>query len=261
MKTFALRVDIESSKGIREGIPKLLDLLKMHGIKASFYLVMGGESNIFELLKYRKKLPGERKIKVYSRLEMIRMLLFPNDFVSKNKSILQRILDEGHELGIHGWKHRAWIRGLDKINPHEHIKKAKEKYQKIFKQDPRSFSAPGFAVDDRVIKSLDKEGFIVISDLPGEKPFKMTNTNILNVPITVLGKNNTPIIEYLVSLGKKDKEILEIIKLKISEKDLFSFYIHDLFEARFKLDLLEDLFKFIKNKQIKNKRIIDYLPA
>ena len=62
-KTFTLRVDLESDKGIKEGLPKLLDLLKRYDLKASFYLVMGGESNIWEILKYRKKMASadERK--------------------------------------------------------------------------------------------------------------------------------------------------------------------------------------------------------
>jgi len=81
---------------------------------------------------------------------------------------------------------------------------------------------------------------------------------IKNVPITICGKNKTPIIEYLVSIGKKDEEISKIIKGLIKEKNLSSFYIHGLFEARFKLDLLEDIFKFVKKNKIENKRIIDY---
>ncbi len=41
-------------------------------------------------------------------------------------------------------------------------------------------------------------------------------------------------------------------------KKIISFYVHDLFEIRFKMKLLEEIFKFIKDKKIKNKRIIDY---
>jgi len=78
MKTFTLRIDLESDKGIKEGVPRLLDLLKKYNIKASFYISMGGESNIFEILKYRNNLKtsGERKIKVWSLKEKIRMAFF-----------------------------------------------------------------------------------------------------------------------------------------------------------------------------------------
>ena len=89
MKTFTLRVDLESDKGIKKGVSKLLDLLKKYNIKASFYLTMGGESNISEILKYRSNLKtsGERKVKVWSLKEKIRMVFFPRDFVKGNKKI------------------------------------------------------------------------------------------------------------------------------------------------------------------------------
>lgn len=76
--------------------------------------------------------------------------------------------------------------------------------------------------------------------------------------MTILGKDKMPIIEYLVSIGKNNEEILKIIKKEIIKKELASFYIHGLFEARFKVKLLEEIFKFIKKKKIKSKRIIDY---
>ena len=70
---FCLRVDLESQKGISKGLPKLLDVLAKYNIKASFYLVMGGESNIFEILMNRGNVPGasERGINVFSFFEKI----------------------------------------------------------------------------------------------------------------------------------------------------------------------------------------------
>ena len=78
-KTFTLRVDLESDKGIQFGVPKLLNLLKKYNLKASFYIPMGGESNIFELLSNRIKIKsaGERNIKIFSLFEKLRMVLFP----------------------------------------------------------------------------------------------------------------------------------------------------------------------------------------
>jgi len=256
-KTFTLRVDLESDKGIREGIPKLLDLLKKYDLKASFYLVMGGESNIFEILKYNKKMESsaERSIKVWSLTDKLRMAFLPKDFVKANKEILQRILDEGHELGIHGWKHREWTRGLDKININEKINKAINRYNNLFGQKPISWTSPGFNINDNVLTILEKEGIQYISDFEGEK-LKLYG-KIKNIPMTICGDNRTPIIENLISKGKNDEEILEFIK-KEMDKEIISFYIHDLFEARFKLDLLGKIFEIVKDKRIVNKRIIDY---
>lgn len=257
-KIFTLRVDLESFKGIKEGVPKLLDLLKKYNLKASFYLTMGGESNIFGILKYGRKLKssGERKIRIWSLKEKLRMVLFPRDFVKENKKILKRILKEGHELGLHGWKHREWTRGLEKINIEKSINKSIKKYVKIFRKNPISFLSPGSNVNNKVLEILEKNKIKFISDFPGEKP--KFYGKIKNIPITIQGKNKTPIIEYLFSEGKNDEEILDIIKKEIEKKELASFYIHGMFEARFKIKLLEEIFKFIKRNKIRNKRIIDY---
>jgi hypothetical protein len=81
---------------------------------------------------------------------------------------------------------------------------------------------------------------------------------IKNVPITITGPEKTPIIEYLVSLGRTDEEILEIFKKEIKKKNIVSFYMHDLFEARFKLKVLEEIFKLILREKLKIKRVLDY---
>ncbi len=257
-KTFTLRVDMESQRGIREGIPKLLDLLKKYGLRASFYITMGGESNIFEILKYRGRMKSasERKVKVWGLLDKVRMILLPIDFVRPNRKILERIIEEGHELGVHGWKHRAWTRGLDKINISEHLMLSNKKYIKLFGKRPESFCAPGFNINSEVVSCLEKEGFKFISDYQ-TKSVKNYG-KIKNVPITILGKNRTPFIEYNVGENKTDLEIINEFERELKNKEIVSFYIHDLYEARFKLDLLEKIFKKVKKYKLINKRIIDY---
>lgn len=257
-KTFTLRIDLESDKGIRLGLPKLLDLLKKHNIKASFYIPMGGESNIFEILKYRKAMEssGERKIKVFSLLDKIKMALFPMDFVKSNIKLLRRILKEGHELGIHAWKHREWTRGLSRIDVEKRIIQSKKKYLKLLGKKPISFASPGFNINKEVVSILEKHGFKYISDFPGKSIKKYSE--IKNVPMTILGKNKMPIIEYLTEKEKPDEEIIKEIKKQILKNNLSSIYIHGLFEARFKLNILNEVFRFIKIKKIKAIKIINY---
>jgi len=257
-KNFTLRVDLESDKGIKEGLPKLLDLLKKYKIQASFYLPMGGESNLLDFIKYQKNITSseERKIKIWSFLDKVRMILFPRDFVAENKNILKRILDEGHEIGLHGWKHREWTRGLEKIDINKAISKSKTKYEKIFGKEPISWASPSYNTNKKVRELLKKEKIKFISDFCGKK--ERIYDGLKNVPMTIQGKNKMPIIEYLTSIGKNDKEIIEYLKKKMQKQGILSFYIHDLFEARFKLNILEEIFKFLREKKIETKRIIDY---
>ena len=134
MKSFAVRIDLESDKGIVAGLPSLLKLFKKLNIRASFYLTMGGESTVFEILKNRGKMKSsaQRKLKIWSFWEKVRMVLFPRDFAKKNGKILNKILEEGHELGLHGYKHRVWTRNLESLNIGSEINKMAKKYHKLF---------------------------------------------------------------------------------------------------------------------------------
>jgi peptidoglycan/xylan/chitin deacetylase (PgdA/CDA1 family) len=257
-KTFTLRIDLESNKGIKEGLPKLLDLLKKYRLKASFYLPMGGESNIFELLSNRGKIKsaGKRTIKIFSLFEKLRIAFFPKDFVKSNILILRRILEEGHELGIHGWKHREWTRDLEHIDVEKKIQMSRLKYMQLFGEEPISFASPGFNTNSIVVKSLKNQNFLFVSDFEGKKITK--SNGLTNVPITIVGNKKTPIIEYLFSKNKTDKEILNYLEKFCKKQDIFSFYIHGMFEARLKIKLLEDIFKFVKKEKYLNKRIIDH---
>ena len=252
---FLLRIDLESDKGIKEGVPKILSVLKKYNIKASFYVVMGGESNIIELIRYQKKLPGKRKISIFSKKEVLRMILLPRDFTLKNRKILQRILADGHELGIHGWKHREWSRGLENLNVRKAIRKAIRKYTQLFDRRPHSFCAPAFRMNQEVVKILSSEGIRVISDFQGDSPKKVGD--LINAPITLRGKGNTPIIEYYVGKNYSDEEIFEKIISNIKGKPYSSMYIHGLFECRERIDLLEKLFKWLKKNKIKTEKIIN----
>jgi peptidoglycan/xylan/chitin deacetylase (PgdA/CDA1 family) len=258
-KIFCLRIDLESNKGIKEGLPKILELLKKYKVKASFYLCMGGESNIIELLKYRKKSLENRKITVFSTLEKLRIVFFSTDFVNENIEQIKRIITEGHELGIHGWKHREWTRGLNQIDIKKRIKISKARYKAIFGKDPISFAAPGFITNENIIKILNNEGFKVISDLPGNKVRKIKDTGMINVPITIRANNNVPLIENLVYNGLSDNEIFEVLKREIKKKKLSTLYGHCIFECRNTIDLLDKLFVFLKKEKIKIRRIKDFV--
>jgi len=254
-KEFIIRIDLESQRGIREGLPKLLKLFKKYDIRSSFYLTMGGESNIFEILWNRKKLKtsGERKINLWSNKDKLRMLLCPVDFVKNNKILLRKITSNGHELGLHGWKHREWTRNLEKVNIKKRLKQMIFKYKEYFGRNPISWTSPGFNINKKVLEVLGIVGIKYISDF--DKKGKVED--IINVPITVCGKDRMPFIEYWVGKGKTDEEIFEIFRKEIDHKNFVSFYLHGMFEGRFKIDLLEKMILELKRQKFNNKRVID----
>ena len=280
-KIFGLRVDIETEIGIK-AIPNLLDILKKLEMRASFYVIMKPPS-LFQYIKY-KRVPKikpvlylkdefwEEKIKTekekfdlshrYSKLEKLE-LLFQRNFIKKNLPIFERILNEGHELGLHGLRHYSWNHAIYFVDIKNYIQEAIEYFENYFRFKPRSWASPGFKINKSALIWLDNFGIKVISDLPGNKPFKVKimekELKIVNVPITIVGNNNLPIIEWLELNNIPDSKKIEIIKDEIRKRELSTIYMHGMFECRKKLELLEKILEFVKKNEIIVKRIIDWM--
>ena len=250
-----MRIDLESQKGIKDGLPNLLKLFKKHGVKGSFYLTMGGESNVFEILRNRGKLKtaAERKIELWSKKDKIRMVLSPIDFTKKNRRLLKKVIDDGHELGLHGWKHREWTRNLENVDIKKRLRQMTDRYLEYFGRIPASWASPGFNVNKEVLKELERAKITHISDFDKKQDIG----KIKNVPIILCGKNRTPFIEYWDSEGKSDEEIFEIFKKELKGKSFASFYLHGMFEGRFKIDLLEKMIIYLSDHKFISKKIVD----
>ncbi len=236
---FALRVDIDSRYGLIHGVPNILAILKDCGIKASFAVVMGGESGLADLLKYRggeRGLMGGSKIPLTDRM---RMAILPVNFAEEQKQVLEIIMKEGHSLGVHGWRHRPWTRALDSIDAMQHVKLATDKYRQLFGKQPAHFVSPGFKVSLKVLEALDENGYEFASDLPGEKPFipqtEGKKFKCVQVPVTLKAEDTSPLTEYYAFQGIADDEIArkiadEVIQMENDGK-LSTMYVHDVFEG------------------------------
>lgn len=254
-KEFAIRVDLESEKGISKGLPNILKLFEKHNVKGSFYLTMGGESNVFEILKNRGELKtaGMRKINLWSKMDKLRMVLIPIDFTKKHKALLKKIIIKGHELGLHGWKHREWTRNLNSVDVKKRLNQMTYRYKKYFGQRPVSWTSPGFNINKKVLVELERVKITHISDFDKKGKYG----EIENIPINICGKNRMPFIEYHAGEGKSDYEVFQIFKDEIKDKKFVSFYLHGMFEGRFKIDLLEEMIIYLKEQGYKSKRIVD----
>lgn len=115
----------ESYKGV-EALPKFLDLLKKHNLKASFFTTA--------------------------------------DVCMKYPEILKRIVKGAHELGCHGLNHEMfWFKSYKKQLME--IEKATRIIENISGIRPKIFRTPKFGVSGKTIKALEEVGYQIDSSV------------------------------------------------------------------------------------------------
>ncbi len=178
--TLAIKIDIDTLKGYREGLPRLLDILKAHGVRASIFFSMGPDESGKALRRiFRKgfltKMLRTRAPSTYGLRTLFYGTLLPAPMiVPSDPSLLCRALDEGHECGIHAWNHVLWQDRLPRMTQdvirHE-LGMAMELFQMVSGVRPSCCAAPGWQVTPDSLAVQDELGFAYCSDTRGSAPF------------------------------------------------------------------------------------------
>lgn len=261
---FCLRVDIDSRYGLKNGVPNILDALRASDITASFYIPMAGESSVLDLIKYRGGARGAMGGVRLPKTEVLRMALFPKNFAAEGSGWLKdNVLAQGHELGCHAWKHRAWTRALSEINAGEHVANATRDYKTLFGAAPASFAAPAFNTNQAALEAIDANGYLAAGDLPGNKPFHPRldgkTYRHVQVPVNLKAATTDPLIESYCATGLGDdavvKRICDDIDAAEMKHDYAVMYCHDFFEGSVKPAILAAVLSHVKKQGYETKTV------
>lgn len=192
VKLLGLRIDVDTHGGMRDGVPRLLDLLNSSGAKATFYLAMGPDRSgraIFNVFKpgFLEKMGRTRAASVYGWRTILSGTLLPaRPVATAFPEIARRIASEGHEVGTHGWDHRSWQDGLLKFpdaRVARDLDRARDAFRAVAGGDPRTAAAPAWLTDDRALLHQDTFGMEYTTDCRGAEPFvPLVNGKILRTP-------------------------------------------------------------------------------
>jgi len=179
-RTLALRVDVCTRIGAEEGVPRLLDLLRRAGVRASFFVTLGPETVSRALRRlwrptFLLKCLRTRALGSYGIRTLLRGALLPPTAVGAGTSALLRaISDEGHEAGLHGWDHFGW---MDEVRRMEEgavvgtLEHAAGAHRRIFGSAPLASAAPGWRITEAALRAQERVGFVYASDTRGGSPF------------------------------------------------------------------------------------------
>ncbi len=199
-KWLILRFDIDTHLCMARGVPALLDLAQQLEVKLNFFVNMGRAVSRWQTLKQfwqsthtptAAKLSNLKRLGKYGYLQAALL----NPLVGKAyPHILQRIIDEGHHLGLHGGQnHALWQRNAhnwtqSKINDEIHWG-IKQLHQAGIEQI-NSFASPGWNNSAYLPQILIENGFTIVADLHGEQyqHIEILQDKLISIPTNLLGE-------------------------------------------------------------------------
>jgi undecaprenyl phosphate-alpha-L-ara4FN deformylase len=168
-----LKIDVDTYRGTREGVPNLVRMLSRHGAHATFLFSLGPDHTGWALRRAFK--PGFfQKVSRTSVLEhyglktlMYGVLLPAPDIGRKCGAELRAVASAGFECGVHTWDHVKW---QDNVRHREagwtayYMRKAEQRFVSVFGVAPTTHGAAGWQMNEVAFREHDAAGYAYASD-------------------------------------------------------------------------------------------------
>ncbi|MBN2163862.1 MAG: 4-deoxy-4-formamido-L-arabinose-phosphoundecaprenol deformylase [Pontiellaceae bacterium] len=175
-----LRIDVDTYRGTRLGVPALCDTLKKHDVKGTFFFSVGPDNmgrHLWRLLKpdFFIKMLRSNAASLYGWDILLRGTFFPGPIIGKKcAEEIRRAGNEGHEIGLHAWDHHAWQAKIDRLDGealHRHIDQGFQLLREICGKDPVCSAAPGWKANEETLLQKEHFPFAYNSDCRGDSIF------------------------------------------------------------------------------------------
>jgi len=180
-KTVALKVDVDTYAGTRDGVPCLLEIMEKAGVKATFYFSMGPDNSgkalrrVFTRKGFLKKMLRTGAPGAYGIRTMLYGTLLPAPLIAASfPDILKETDSRGHETGVHCWDHVDWHDYLPRYSAEKvaaTLGLAADLYADIVGRRVKTVAAPGWTVSAASLAFQDALNLDYCSDSRGYAPF------------------------------------------------------------------------------------------
>lgn len=176
----ALKIDVDTFRGTREGVPRLRALLERHRARATFLFSLGPDHTGRAIRRvFRPGFLGKvTRTSVASHYGLATLLygtLLPGPDIGRRcAQEMRAVRGDGHETGIHTWDHVAWqdrvgAAGADWTR--REMQRACDRYQEVFGARATIHGAAGWQMNLHAYRLTRELGFRFCSDTRGTHPF------------------------------------------------------------------------------------------
>ena len=180
MALIALKVDVDTFRGTREGAVRLAELLERLDVRATFLYSLGPDHTGRAIKRvFRRGFLGKVKrtsvVEHYGVKTLLYGVLLPGPHIGRRcRSFMQHTARRGFEVGVHTWDHIRWQDGVARASEpwtRRELALAVEEFTEIFGRAPEVHGAAGWQMN-RFVPALEQQlGFRYASDTRGTGPF------------------------------------------------------------------------------------------
>lgn len=204
----ALKIDVDTYRGTREGVPRLVEILKKHGAGATFLFSLGPDHTGRAIKRvfrpgFMKKVSRTSVVEHYGLKTLMYGTLLPGPNIGRRcGDILRSVRDAGFETGIHCWDHIRWqdyVARKDAAWTAKEMKRACDRFEKIFAEPARVHGAAGWQMNVHALRLTQRLGFDYCSDTRGTHPFiPVWNAELIACPQL---PTTLPTLDELIGVG------------------------------------------------------------
>ncbi len=223
----ALKVDVDTDRGTREGVPNLVADCQRSGAPACFLFSLGPDqtgraiSRVFRP-GFFQKVSRTSVVKLYGIRTLLNGTLLPAPHIGRrNAGVMRAVRDAGVEVGIHCYNHYRWQDYVQKMSLpeiREEFLAARTEFFRLFGTEAHTAGAAGWQSNARSREVYDEANLLYSSDTRGAFPFfpriagRVFQT--LEIPSTLptfdelIGRPEYPesrIVDHYLSLLREDR--------------------------------------------------------
>ena len=262
-----LRIDVDTLRGTRDGVPALVESLRRHEIIASFFFSVGPDNmgrHLWRLIRpsFLIKMIRSNAASLYGWDILLCGLFWPGPNIGKAcHRMMLEAAQAGHEVGIHSWDHHAWQMRSDSMSEAEvdvEFAKGVEALESFLDSAPRCSASAGWKCNEMVLKRKEKYGMRYHSDCRGTSIFRPEidgETLTTQIPVTL------PTYDEMIGRdGVTDENFNTKLLDQIRPGQLNVLTIHAEVEGIAKSDLFEEFLGSAAKRNIEFVPLGDLLP-
>ena len=222
----ALKIDVDTDRGTRVGVPNLVHDLCAAGVPATFLFSLGPDQTGRAITRvfrpgFLKKVGRTSVVQLYGVRTLLNGTLLPAPHIGRrNESVMRAVRDAGFEIGIHCQNHYRWqdyVHTLSAEQVRAEFGAARDEFRRLFGSEAPAAGAPGWQANALSRQVYDEADLLYGSDTRGATPYFPRlaghTFNTLEIPSTLptldelMGRPEYPderIVPHLMSLLRPD---------------------------------------------------------